>query len=94
LFDETLFHVSSTTFKIEPNLDSSYNYVDDKTIDVTLRKDFKFHDGSKFTTDDVYYAFQYVIDDNVNKPHKTTIRWLESVGKTDDYSVRFKLKNP
>jgi peptide/nickel transport system substrate-binding protein len=92
LFDETLFHVNPTTFKIEPNLAASYNYVDDKTIDVTLRKDVKFHDGSKMTADDVFYTYQYVIEDNVNKPHKTTVRWLESVEKTGPYSVRFKLK--
>ena len=92
LIDETLFHVDSTTFKIVPNLATSYNYVDDKTIDVTLRKDVTFHDGSKMTADDVFYTYQYVIEDKVNKPHKTTVRWLESVEKTGPYSVRFKLK--
>lgn len=92
IIDETLFHISSETFKIEPNLATSYNYVDDKTIDVTLRKDVKFHDGSKMTADDVFYTYQYVIEDKANKPHKTTVRWLESVEKTGPYSVRFKLK--
>ena len=92
LIDETLFYVNPTTFKIEPNLAASYNYVDDKTIDVTLRKDVKFHDGSKMTADDVFYTYHYVIEDKVNKPHKTTVRWLESVEKTGPYSVRFKLK--
>jgi peptide/nickel transport system substrate-binding protein len=82
LIDETLFYVNPTTFKIEPNLAASYNYVDDKTIDVTLRKDVKFHDGSKMTADDVFYTYHYVIEDKVNKPHKTTVRWLESVEKT------------
>ena len=61
LIDETLFHVDSTTFKIVPNLASSYKYADDKTLDVTLRQDVKFHDGSKMTADDVVYTYQYVI---------------------------------
>ena len=92
LIDETLFHVDETTFEIKPNLAASYKYADDKTIDVDLRQDVTFHDGSKMTADDVYYTYQYVIEDNANKPHKTTVRWLESVEKTGPYSVRFKLK--
>lgn len=92
LIDETLFHVDSATFKIEPNLATSYHYADAKTIDVTLREDVTFHDGSKMTADDVVYTYQYVIEDKANKPHKTTVRWLESVEKTGPYSVRFKLK--
>ncbi len=59
---------------------------------MTLRQDVSFHDGSKMTADDVFYTYQYIIEDNVNKPHKTTVRWLESVEKTGDYSVRFRLK--
>jgi len=92
LIDETLFHIDSTTFKIVPNLADSYKYTDDKTIDVTLRQDVKFHDGSKMTADDVVYTYQYVIEDKANKPHKTTVRWLKSVEKTGAYSVRFILK--
>ena len=94
LIDETLFFIGSESSKIEPNLATSYKYRDETTIDVTLRKDVKFHDGSRFSADDVVYTYQYVIEDKVNKPHKTTVRWLESVEKTGDYSVRFKLKNP
>jgi len=92
LIDETLFHIDSTTFKIVPNLATSYNYTDEKTIDVVLRQDVTFHDGSKMTADDIVYTYQYVIEDTANKPHKTTVRWLESVEKTGTYSVRFKLK--
>ncbi len=92
LIDETLFHVDEITFEIKPNLATSYNYPDDKTIDVVLRQDVTFHDGSKMTADDVYYTYQYVIEDKTNKPHKTTVRWLESVEKIGPYSVRFKLK--
>jgi len=94
LIDETLFHIGSTSFKIEPNLASSYKYTDETTIDVTLRRDVKFHDGSRLTADDVVYTYQYVIEDSVNKPHKTTVRWLKSVEKTGDYSVRFNLETP
>jgi len=92
LIDETLFHVDSTTFEIKPNLAKSYKYVDNLTIDVVLREDVSFHDGSKMTADDVYYTYNYVIEDDINKVHKLTVRWLESVEKTGDYSVRFKLK--
>lgn len=92
LIDETLFHVDTETFEIKPNLAKSYTYVDDKTIDVVLREDVTFHDGSKLTADDVYYTYQYVIEDNMNKPHKTTVRWLKSVEKTGDFTVRFTLK--
>ncbi|MCP4750442.1 MAG: ABC transporter substrate-binding protein [Proteobacteria bacterium] len=73
---------------------SSYKYADEKTIDVTLRRDIHFHDGSRMTADDVVYTYRYVIEDKANKPHKTTVRWLQSVEKTGDYSLRFRLKTP
>jgi len=92
LIDETLFHVDHETLEVKPNLAKSWKYVDDYTIDVVLREDVTFHDGAKFTAEDVFYTYNYVLEDNQNKPHKTTARWLKSVEKTGDYSVRFTLK--
>ena len=95
LTDDRLFEVDPGTLKIVPAVASSYKFADDLTLDVTLRKDVKFHDGSKLTADDVVYTYKYALDaDAHNKLSKKLGSWLASVEKTGPYSVRFKLKVP
>jgi len=95
LTDDRLFDIDPGTLKIVPAVASSYSFADDLTLDVTLRKDVKFHDGSKLTADDVVYTYKYALDvDTQNKLYKKLSTWMASVEKTGPYSVRFKLKVP
>ena len=44
--------------KIVPGLATTWHQIDPVTTEFQLRKDVKFHDGSKLTADDVQFSLQ------------------------------------
>lgn len=82
-----------TNGKIVPWLAESYNVIDDTTIEVTLRDDVKFHDGTPLTVEDVKFTFDFAKE--VSSPYYLSkIKALESVEIIGDNQLRFKLANP
>src|SRR5690349_12027494 len=57
---DTLLYRDPETFDLKPLLASAWNWVDAKTLDVTLRQGVKFHNGAAFDADDVVYTFNLV----------------------------------
>jgi peptide/nickel transport system substrate-binding protein len=79
------------TLRIKPLLAESYKWVDDTTLEFALRKDVTFHNGDKFTADDVVYTINTVLTDKqVSVPGNYL--YLAGAEKIDDYNVRVKLK--
>jgi len=94
LTDDRLFDVDPKTNDIRPMLATGYQYVDDLTLDVTLREGVHFHSGAAFTADDVVYTYQWVLNPDSNaRASGTVTRWLRSVEKLGPYKVRFHLKS-
>ncbi len=88
---DTLIYRDPETFQNKPLLAESYTWVDDTTLDFTLRQGVTFHNGDKFTADDVVYTINTVIaDKQVQVP--SNYSFYESAEKIDDYHVRVKLK--
>ena len=69
------------------------NPIDEKTIDVTIRKDLKFHDGKPLTAEDVKFTFDHMIKYQALY-YKTALNALETTEVLDRYKVRFHLKIP
>jgi peptide/nickel transport system substrate-binding protein len=75
-------------------LAESIKWLDDKTLEVKLRKGVKFQDGSELKADDVVFTLERVFKDNgidYPKPH-TSLRKgflgpFKSAEKKDDYTV-------
>ncbi len=79
------------TFAIKPLLATAWKYIDDTTLEFTLRKDVKFHDGSPLTADDVVYTYTSILTDKlVATP--SNYAWMAGAEKVDDFTVRVKLK--
>jgi peptide/nickel transport system substrate-binding protein len=83
---------------IRPGLATSYenDATDHKRWIVHLRRDVTFHDGCKFTADDVVWNFQMRMDQSA--PYFSTQQFtytrafltnVKSVSKIDDYTVAF-----
>ena len=80
LTDDGLFFVDTDTLEFVPLAASGYEWVSDTELDVTVRDDVVFHDGSPLTADDVVYTFEWVINEDSDTSRGPVIRsWLEGV---------------
>ena len=94
LTDATLFRVNPDTAELEPSVATSYEFVDDTTLDVVLRDDVMFHDGSKLTAEDVAYTYNWINNpDSESNATGVVERWLDNAEVTGPNTVRFHLKS-
>lgn len=95
LTDDGLFYVDPDTLEFEPLAAKSYEWVNDTQLEVTLRDDVVFHDGSPLTAEDVVYTFDWVLDEDSDTSRGPVIQsWLENVEKIGPGKVRFNLNLP
>jgi len=79
---------------IEPELAVSWEFVDDYTLRMYLRKGVKFHDGSAFDAEDVAYSIQRMKDPETASPNRAFVDPIESVVVLEPYVVDLKLSVP
>jgi peptide/nickel transport system substrate-binding protein len=70
-------------------LAESWNYSDDKTLEMKLRTGVTFHDGEKFSADSVKATFTRLLDPASKSPQTFNYTAIESVEVVDDQTVRF-----
>ena len=88
---DTLIYRDPETFQLKPQLALSWKWVDETALEFELRPGVVFHDGSKFTADDVVYTVNLALTDKqVAVP--SNFSFIDSVEKVDDLRVRIKLK--
>jgi peptide/nickel transport system substrate-binding protein len=88
---DTLVYRDPETFQIKPQLALSWRYVDETSIEFELRPNVTFHDGSKFTADDVVYTINLVLNDKqISVP--SNYSFIDGADKVDDLHVRIRLK--
>ncbi|WNK00928.1 ABC transporter substrate-binding protein [Thalassospiraceae bacterium LMO-JJ14] len=93
LFD-TLLYKDAKSGEIVPALASSYEFTNDTTIEFTLRKGVKFHDGSDLTADDVVATLNRAADPKYGAVYQIAVKWIDRAEKLDDYKVRVTMKEP
>lgn len=69
------------------------DWVDSVTLDVTLRRGMKWHDGRPVTADDVIFSFTAPQGDEVPM-YKPFVTIVEKIEKRSDSVIRFTLKEP
>lgn len=80
-------------WKVIPELATAWEWKDTKTLNLTLRKGVKFHDGSDFNADSAIFSILRARD-HPKSYGKTYVAYITSVDKVDDYAIRINLKSP
>jgi peptide/nickel transport system substrate-binding protein len=85
---DALVNYDPATKKIVPLLAKSWTYLGSNATEFNLRDDVKWHDGRKFTADDVVYTLKWLIDPNSRYQRKFQWAWIKDVKKVGPYKVR------
>jgi peptide/nickel transport system substrate-binding protein len=88
-----LIYRDPVTNEYEGNLATSWEWIDDTTIEFTLREGVTFHNGDAFDADDVVYTVNFVSKEENGVKTQRNVNWMESAEKIDDYTVRIHLKD-
>jgi peptide/nickel transport system substrate-binding protein len=76
------------------NLATSYQWIDDVTMEFELRQGVTFHNGEPFDADDVVYTVNWTADPASGATTQQNVNWMKSAEKLDQYKVRLHLKEP
>jgi peptide/nickel transport system substrate-binding protein len=95
MFDQ-LVSYDPKTYKVRPELAESWTTsADGMEWALALRKDVKWHDGKPFTSADVKFTLDAVMDTKVNAGyHRPNLGSVKSVETDGDYAVRLKMSKP
>ena len=82
-------------YKMEllPGLATSWDHPDPLTYIFHLRKGVKWHNGQEFTSEDVKFTFDRILDPKVGSPVAKIFKTVKSVEVLDKYTVKISLKD-
>lgn len=92
---DRLIHRDFLNGGLQPGLATAWSWVDDTTLELELRGGVTFHDGSAFSSEDVVYTFERILDpasDFVTA--RGTFGNIASVEAVDASTVRIHTKSP
>ena len=93
IFDTLLTIDYFDNWSLAPGLAESWERVDDRTVEFTLRQGVSFHDGGELTADDVVFSLSpdRILDESWPGAGAMTPFWggLDTVEAIDRYTVRF-----
>jgi peptide/nickel transport system substrate-binding protein len=93
LLYDGLLYKDIKTGEFKPALAESYEFADDKTLKLIIRKGVKFHDGSTLTPDDVVATLNRVASKEFGTRYQITVNWIDTVSSDGDV-VTIKMKQP
>ena len=80
--------------KVIPELAESYEFVDDVTWVIKLRKGIKFHNGEPFNAQAVKFTIDFILDPANKALTNTLVNRIERVDIVDDYTIKIITKVP
>jgi peptide/nickel transport system substrate-binding protein len=86
-----LVHFNRLTYELEPALATRWDSADGKAFTIGLRRGVRFSDGSPFTSDDVVFTFEALLDSRTRTVQADQIKiegMPPTVSKIDAYTVR------
>ncbi len=93
IFDYPLYR-DPKTMKIVPGLCESWRYIDDKTLELRIRKGVKFTNGEPVNAEAFKFTFEFMIHPESKIVTRQNVAWLDKVRIVDDLTVRLIMKAP
>ncbi|HEY85428.1 MAG TPA: ABC transporter substrate-binding protein [Chloroflexi bacterium] len=91
IFDGLVTRAADNRIILE--LAEDYRWLDDRSVEFSLKRGVKFHNGDELTAEDVVFSFERILFQKVGSPRQAFVSQVESVEAIDDYTVRFNLKS-
>lgn len=92
IFDNLLARNEAS--EIVPHVATSWEYIDDTTIEFEIRDDITFHDGEPLTALDVVYSVERITDPEFGSPQLGQFDKIIDAEAVDDYTVRLTTDGP
>jgi peptide/nickel transport system substrate-binding protein len=80
--------------KVAPLLAKSWTKIDDKTYEFEISDTITWHDGQKFSVDDVVYTLNWLIDPKSRLRNRELWAWMSKVEKIGPNRVRIVAESP
>ena len=74
---DMLIYRNPKTFEYEPLLATSWERIDEKTIEFKLREGVTFHDGSPPKAEDVVFTYNYWADPATGPRVQASVSWID-----------------
>jgi peptide/nickel transport system substrate-binding protein len=84
---------AAPSLEVVPALATSAEFVDDTTVEMSLREGVTWHDGERFTAEDVKFTVDFYIQ-NSSTSQAPFYEPIDSVEVLGEHAVRFNLKRP
>jgi peptide/nickel transport system substrate-binding protein len=91
---DALLYRDAETGAYTGNLATGWQWLDDTTLEVTLREGVSFHNGEPFNADDVVFTLNYVADPENGANPQRNVSWIDHAEKIDDVTVRIHTDGP
>ncbi|AXX97713.1 ABC transporter substrate-binding protein [Profundibacter amoris] len=91
---DSLLYRDPVDFSYKPALATSFEWIDDTTIEFKLREGVTFHNGEPFDADDVVYTFNFISNPDNEILNQRNVQWIAGAEKVDQWTVRVLLKAP
>jgi len=91
---DTLIYRDPTSNDYKGQLATAWRWIDDRTLELDLRKGVKFHNSQEFDADDVVYTLNFIAKPESNVVTQQNVSWIDHAEKLDKYKVRIVSKQP
>jgi peptide/nickel transport system substrate-binding protein len=91
---DTLIYRDPKTNEYKGQLATAWKWVDERTLELELRRGVKFHNGQEFTADDVVHTLDFVSKPENKVVTQQNVSWIDRTEKMDAYKVRVITKKP
>jgi peptide/nickel transport system substrate-binding protein len=95
IFDTLIFQDVNDGYKLKPMLATSWKRLSDKGLELKLRPGVKWHNGDSFTSADVRFSLERVINETKEFAlARGFLNVIDRIETPDDLTVRIFTKNP